>query len=82
MDQSAILGLLREVFAATLDVDGTTIQRETTAKDVKGWDSVAHVLLITAVEKKFSIRFKSREIAGFNCVGDMIDAVETKIKER
>jgi len=82
MDSTTILNLLQEVFSATFGIDGTTINRDTSAKDVKGWDSVAHVLLITAVEKKFSVRFKSREIAGFNNVGDMLDAVEKKIDER
>ena len=76
------LNQLQEVFAVTFGIDGTTINRDTSAKDVKGWDSVAHVLLITAVEKKFSIRFKSREIAGFNSVGDLLDAVETKTNEK
>ena len=82
MDTSTILNLLQEVFAATLGIDAVAINRDTTATDVNGWDSVAHVLLITAVEKKFSLRFKSREIAGFNSVGNMLDAIEKKINEK
>jgi len=74
-----ILETLQEIFAMTFAVDGTTIHRETSAKDVDGWDSIAHVILITTIEEKFSIRFKGREIAGFNSVGDMINAIEKQI---
>jgi acyl carrier protein len=79
MDQATIITNIQEVFANTFDIDGKTINRETSAKDVKGWDSVAHVILITSIEKQFSIRFSSREIAGFKTVGDLVDAVEKKI---
>ena len=79
MEPSSILDLLREVFSVTLGVDGTTITRETMANDVDGWDSAANVLLLTATEKEFALRFKSRELAGFHCVGDMVDAIDKKI---
>jgi len=77
-----ILETLQEIFAMTFAVDGTTIHRETSAKDVDGWDSIAHVILITAIEEKFSIRFKGREIAGFNTVADLLDAIEKKRNEK
>jgi acyl carrier protein len=78
MDTTTIITNLQEIFANTFDIDGKTITRETSAKDVNGWDSVAHVMLITSIEKKFAIRFTGREIAGFKTVGDLIDAVEKK----
>ena len=77
-----IINGFQEVFSEVFGIDGTTINRETSAKDVEGWDSVAHVLLIVALEKKFLIRFKSREITGFNSVGDMLDVAERKIDEK
>ena len=76
MNQSTILEYLQEVFSVIFDTGDMIITRSTSANDVDGWDSIAHVLLITSIEEKFSIRFKGREIAGFNSVGDMIDAIE------
>jgi acyl carrier protein len=79
MDTITITTKLQEIFAETFDIDGKTINRETSAKDVSGWDSVAHVMLITSIEKKFEIRFTGREIVNFKTVGDLIDAIEKKI---
>jgi acyl carrier protein len=73
-----IITKLQEIFSETFDIDGKTITRETSAKDVNGWDSVAHVMLITSIEKKFAIRFTGREIAGFKTVGDLLDSIEKK----
>lgn len=49
-----------------------------TAADVDGWDSVVHVMLILATERRFGIRFESAEIANAGTVGEFIDLVEEK----
>jgi acyl carrier protein len=51
---------------------------ETTAGDVDGWDSVAHVMLILATERKFGIRFESYEIANAANVGEFVALIEAK----
>jgi acyl carrier protein len=79
MDTKTIITNLQEIFAETFDIDGTTITHETSAKDISGWDSVAHVMLITSIEQKLAIRFTGREIVSFKTVGDLIDAIEQKI---
>jgi acyl carrier protein len=82
MDTKTIITNLQEIFADTFDVGSAMITRETSAKDVKGWDSIAHVMLITSIEKQFAICFTGREIAGFTTVGDLIDAIEKKTNEK
>ena len=49
-----------------------------TAADVKGWDSLNHVTLIYATEKKFGVRFSIREVQGLQNVGEMITLIEKK----
>ena len=51
------------------------LRRETTAKDVEEWDSLTHVQLMVAVEKRFKVRFSAKQIQGFKNVGEMCDAV-------
>ena len=82
MSTPTIMETLQEVFADVFGLDEVVLTAETSAKDIADWDSVNHVMLITAVEKKFSIRFKSREIAKFNCVGDIIDAIEKLVANK
>jgi acyl carrier protein len=57
------------------------LRDETTAADVDGWDSVAHVMLVLASEKKFGIRFESSEIAGAANVGEFVEMVEAKTSQ-
>ena len=54
------------------------LRDETTAGDVDGWDSVVHVMLILATERKFGIRFESSEIANAANVGEFVSVIEAK----
>jgi acyl carrier protein len=55
------------------------LRPETTAADVDGWDSVVHVMLVLASERKFGIRFESSEIANAANVGEFVSLVESKL---
>jgi acyl carrier protein len=49
--------LLRNVF----DDDELTIEPATTSADIDGWDSMMHINVIIAVERKFGVRFAAAE---------------------
>jgi acyl carrier protein len=49
-----------------------------TAADVDGWDSLSHIDLIVAVEKRFRIRLTTGEVRGLNNVGDFIALISRK----
>jgi acyl carrier protein len=68
--------LMRDVF----DNDEVVIDRELTADDVEGWDSLAHVHLIVAAEREFSIRISASEVHRLKTAGDLIDLVQAKIQ--
>ena len=55
------------------------ISREMQAKDVEGWDSLAHLTLIMAIEDTFNIKFSTKEVLGFRNVGDMLDVLMEKL---
>ena len=52
---------------------------ETTSADVEGWDSVVHVMLILASERRFGVRFESSEIANAANVGEFVTLLQTKL---
>ncbi len=58
--------------------ENLTIHAETSAKDIDGWDSLAHISLIVAIEKKFSIKFKLAELQDIGNVGDMLKLIVVK----
>jgi acyl carrier protein len=71
---SELNGVFREVF----EDNELVVTRKTTANDVDMWDSIAHMILISAVEQKFGIKFALGELPTLQNVGDMIDIIEKK----
>jgi acyl carrier protein len=47
--------------------------------DLEGWDSLAHVSIIGAVEKEFKIKFKGADIAKAVSVGDLLTQIRAKV---
>lgn len=69
---------MEEVFEEVLGRP-VELRDETTAADVEGWDSVVHIMLILASERKFDLRFESSEIANAANVGQFVTLLQTKL---
>lgn len=73
---------LQEVFRSVFDDDDLVISPSTTAMDVDGWDSMAHINLIVAVEKHFDFKFTAQELAATRDedgnVGNLIELIAAK----
>jgi len=67
--------ICREVF----EDEKLQLSDETSAKDIRKWDSLYHVMLITAVEKKFGIRFDLDDMLDMRTIGQICSAVKAKI---
>ena len=66
------------IFQDVLDDDSLAIDATTTAQDVDGWDSLAHIRLVVSIEKAFSLRFSAAEISELQNVGDMAALIVRK----
>ena len=51
----------------------------TTADDVVGWDSMAHVGLMAAVEEEFQVLFEPEEITAFADLGELVAMIGRKV---
>ncbi len=80
MSREEILDQVTQVFADTLDEENVKLTENSTADDVEGWDSLTHVQLVVAVEKKFKIRFSAKEIQSWKNVSEMIDSISSKMQ--
>jgi acyl carrier protein len=69
---------LSQVFRDVFDDDELNITRQTTAKDVEGWDSLMHVTLVVNVEKAFKLKFSSSEVAALQTVGELLDLINAR----
>ena len=70
------------IFQDVLDDDSLAIDATTTAQDVDGWDSLAHIRLVVSIEKAFSLRFSAAEISELQNVGDMVALIVKKTNRR
>jgi acyl carrier protein len=77
-----VLAEVNRIFCEVLENDSIELKNETTANDVKGWDSLSHIELVVAVEKHFKIRFNFAEIQKFKNVGEMCDNIAVKLAAR
>jgi len=79
MEKKDVLLTVQEIFRNILDNEDIILTEETTANDVDEWDSLTHIQLIVAIEKKFKIKFTSKEILSWKNVGEMVDAICSKL---
>ncbi len=74
-----ILEQLQPIFQDILDQPELVVTRESNAQNVEDWDSLAHINLVTAIEKHFKIKFAFQELQGLKNVGEMVDLIRTKL---
>ncbi len=75
MTEQAILDAVQEIFRDNFDDDSLVIGRETCADDIEDWDSLEQINLLTAIEKKFAIKFKLADVRDLKDVGDLLDLI-------
>lgn len=70
---------VQNVFREVFDDDKLEIFDAMQAKDVQGWDSLTHITLIMTLEDAFGVKFSTREVMGFQNVGEMLDCLQRKL---
>ncbi len=77
---------LQDLFRTVFDEPSLTLNDSMTADDIDGWDSMMHINLIIAIEKRFAVKFATAEISGLKAkgqsVGTMKQLVIRKINNR
>ena len=79
MGDGEILEKINDVVRDQLDDDDIVLAMETVANSVEGWDSLAHVRIVVAVEEEFGIQFQTSEITSLKNVGDLVRLVSVRI---
>jgi acyl carrier protein len=70
---------VRTVVAETLDVERPEIDAETCSANTPVWDSLAHLMIINAIEKRFSIALPKRDAYTVKNVGELTALVERQL---
>lgn len=78
MDKGEIYSRLRTIFLDVFDDESIDLGPQTSAKDVEGWDSLAHIRLILTIEKAFKIKFSTSEVGKLQNVGELVSLIEAR----
>ena len=79
MTDEDIFERLTDIFRDVLDDDDIELRPETTAQDVKDWDSANHINLVVATEMRFGIKFTNAEVEHLANVGDFVALIQKKL---
>jgi len=72
--RSALQAIARDVF----EDDNLEIADSLGPQDIKGWDSLGHIRLISATEEAFGITFTLEEIEGAKSMGQIVAFVSER----
>ncbi len=71
---------LTQIFHDLFDDSSIALDTGTTAADVDGWDSFAHINLLLMIENEFGIKFNTADMDNMLSVGDLVSYIQTHLK--
>ncbi|HBB59361.1 MAG TPA: acyl carrier protein [Lachnospiraceae bacterium] len=75
MSREEVFEEVRKIFRDNFDDEELVIVDETNSKDIEDWDSIEHINLVIAMEKRFGLKFDIREVGKLANVGEMVDLI-------
>jgi len=78
MEKGEILKEVQEIFREVFENPALIVTQSSAPADIHEWDSLTHVLLLSKIEKKFSIKFSLDDMLSFENIGDICNSVSSK----
>ena len=72
------LNILINLSSSIFEVPTSDIDITSNQDNIKGWDSLATIKLITELEKEFSIQFDIMEIVELTSIGKVVGILKNK----
>lgn len=69
---------LERIFAEVFAIPEETVNDSLALRDISSWDSMSHMTLIARVENEFSVELTGDEIADFQTVNDVREALNRR----
>lgn len=76
MPDEKIARRIRELLAYHSGTPEATLQSDSTAKNTEGWDSLANLNLMAAIEEEFGVTIATRDVIKLRSLGDIAAYVE------
>ena len=79
MELHEILKQINSIFVELFDDKNIVLNEQSDASNIGAWDSLNHIQVITAVEKRFKVRFDLNDLLNFQNIGDLCRGVQAKL---
>ena len=80
MTRNEIIAKVQDIFRDCFDEPSIIINDSTSPADIEGWDSIAMINIISAIEMDFNIKFSLDELEVLNNVSTIVDAITNHLK--
>lgn len=78
-NRAEVYNKIQPIFREYFENDDLVLQDGMTAADVDGWDSLAHISLVVAIEKEFGIQLGVKHSTRLKNVGELVDAILARV---
>ncbi len=79
MTREELFEAINDIFRDVFDDDSLVITDETNSEDIEDWDSLEHINLVVAMEKRFNMKFNIKEVGNLKNVGEMADLILSRM---
>jgi len=69
---------LKSIFSSVLNIDPSKINNDISPQNTPAWDSLNAIVLVTEIEKAFSLKFAYDEIMNVKNFGDVAALLQSK----
>lgn len=76
MDRARVIKEVQEIFKDNFDDDTIVLTDASSATDIEDWDSLEQINLLTAIERKYGLKFNLADVRNLANIGDMLNLLE------
>lgn len=81
MENKEILSKLETIFSEVFDKEDISLTEGSSSESIEEWDSLAHIQIVSTIQKEFCVKINAREMMEWNNVGDMVETIKKKIND-
>ena len=82
MEEAHVKEKIKKVFLDVFGMDEKKFHFAMTSEDIKEWDSLSHMNLVSGLEKEFGLSMEIDEISEMDSVKKVIEVVEKKLASK
>lgn len=81
MEKREVLEHIQDIFRDVLDDDELILEEKGSTENIKGYDSLTHIQIVSEIQNSFGIKFTAREMISWDNVGEMCDTIVSKFNK-